>query len=247
MKKAKDPKKYISGTYFSLRVGLAFMAFAFPIVLLIGGCIAKIPIQGSMSAYYHAALQALPNHPAGQGVMRDAFVGILFAVGFSLFVYQGVTLLEDYALDLAGILALGIALFPMQWSGPKTLTGELHKVFAVSFFVCIAYVAIFRAGDTLSLVRESRRKWYRRLYIGLGCAMVGFPFLAFVLAFFPALANYKILLIEFCGIYAFGAYWVVKTRELSESDFDSKAAKGRIQVAPHGLTDAIRPIPVQEL
>jgi hypothetical protein len=42
MKKEKDPSKSISGTYFLLRVGLAGMAFFFPILLLIGGCVAKV-------------------------------------------------------------------------------------------------------------------------------------------------------------------------------------------------------------
>jgi len=248
MKKAKDLSQYISRTYFSLRIGLAVMAFAFPILLLIGGYFAKVPIQSSMSAYYHASLHALSGSPAGQGVMRDVFVGILFAVGVILFLYQGVTRLEDYALNLAGMLALGIALFPMQWSsGPKELAGKLHEAFAVSFFVCIAYVAIFRAGDTLPLIPDkARRKCYRRLYIGIGWAMIGFPVLAFILAFFPAFRNYKILLIEFCGIYAFGSYWVVKTCELSGTNFDRKAAQGKIQVAPHGLTDAIGPVQLQE-
>jgi hypothetical protein len=69
-KRDKDLSKSISGTYFSLRTGLAFLAFAFPLLLLLGGSFAKVPIQGSMSAYYHATLHALPDHPTGQEVMR---------------------------------------------------------------------------------------------------------------------------------------------------------------------------------
>jgi hypothetical protein len=248
MKKAKDLSKSIAGSYFSLRVGLAVTAFAFPVLLLVGGVIAKVPIQGSISAYYHATLNALPGHPVGQGVMRDLFVGILFAVGVSLFVYEGVTRLEDYALNLAGMFAVGIALFPMQWSGPKTPKGELHKVFAILFFACIAYVAIFRARDTLPLISDqTKRKYYRSLYVVMGCLMLTLPGIAFIFALLPLLAKYQILLIEVCGIYAFGAYWVAKTCELRATDFDRKAAQGRIRIAPHGLTDAIRPIPLQEL
>ena len=36
MNDTKDSTKYISATYFALRIGLAAMAFAFPILLLIG-------------------------------------------------------------------------------------------------------------------------------------------------------------------------------------------------------------------
>jgi hypothetical protein len=247
MKDIKDSSRYISATYFALRIGLATMAFVFPILLLIGGYSAKIPIQGSMSAYYHASAHALDNGSAGQGVMRDIFVGILFAVGVILIVYRGVTRPESYVLNFAGLLALGIALFPMHWSGSHNLAGELHNRFALLFFGCIAYVAIFRAGDTLSLVSERRRKHYHRVYLGLGWAMVGLPILAFVLALSQPLKSYKIFVIEFAGIYAFGAYWVVKTKELLETDFDSKAAKGKIAIARHGLKDAIRRIPVQEV
>ena len=151
---------------------------------LLGSCVPGSAVNrrllregpNSMSAYYHATLEGLPGHPAGQGVMRDVFVGSLFAVGVILVIYRGVTRPETYALHLAGVLALGIELFPMQWSGPKTL-GDLHKLFAV-FFLCIAYVAVFRARDTLSLIDDKAvQKCYRLLYRGLGCAMVGFPLL----------------------------------------------------------------------
>jgi len=248
MKKTKDLSKYISGTYFSIRVGLAVMAFAFPILLWLGGhFLADVPLQGSMSAYYHASLHSLDGGPAGQGVMRDVFVGILFAVGVILFLYQGVTRLEDYAVNLAGLLALGIALFPMQWSPGSELPGKLHEAFALSFFLCIAYVAIFRAGDTLPLIpTEAARKRYRLLYMIVGCAMVGCPVLAFALALLPALTNYKIFFIEVAGIYAFGSYWAIKTRELSETDFDRKAAHGKIYVEPHGLADAVHRIHLRE-
>lgn len=126
----------------------------------------------------------------------------------------------------------------------------MHGVFAVFFFVCIAYMAIFRSSDTLKpdlIPDEAKRERYRRLYVGVGWAMVGLPVLAFVLALFPAFMNYKIFLVELFGIYVFGLYWVIKTFEVRESQFDRKAARGKIRVAPHGLSDALRPIPVREI
>ena len=224
------------------------MAFAFPLFLWLGGhFLANVPLQGSMSAYYHASLHSIGGGPAGQGVMRDVFVGILFAVGVILFLYQGVTKLEDYALNLAGLLAVGIALFPTQWPGTSAQAGRLHQAFAVAFFLCIGYVAVFRAGDTLPLIPdEATRKRYRLLYQVVGWAMVGGPVLAFVLALLPALTKYKIFFIEAAGIYAFGFYWAIKTRELAQTDFDKKAAHGKIQVDPHRLTDALGPIRLQQ-
>ena len=90
------------------------MAFAFPLLLWIGGYVlAKLPLAGSMSAYYHASDFLHPEQgPPGDGVMRNEFVGILFAVGALLVVYQGYSWLEDYALNAAGALALEMPCFP---------------------------------------------------------------------------------------------------------------------------------------
>jgi len=100
--KAKDLTDQITKTYKTLRIGLAVMAFAFPLLLWIGGyLLAKLPLAGSMSAYYHASDLLYPDQgPPGQGVMSNEFVGILFAVGALLIAYQGYSWLEDYALNV---------------------------------------------------------------------------------------------------------------------------------------------------
>ena len=61
-------------------MGIVVMAFALPLALWIGGYFrAGLHLQSSMSAYYIS----------GNGAMRDVFVGILWAVGFSLYLYKG--------------------------------------------------------------------------------------------------------------------------------------------------------------
>ncbi len=162
--KKKDLSAHISGTYRTLRLGIAVVAFALPWLLWLGGKIrADLPLQDSMSAYYHASLASGPG-PAGQGVMRDVFVGTLIAVGTILLLYQGITRLEDYALNAGGVLAMGVALVPMAWPPGSGQGGfSLHGACAVAFFLCIAYVCIFRAADTLRLISdEGRRARYRR-------------------------------------------------------------------------------------
>jgi hypothetical protein len=74
-----------------LRLGLAVMAFAFPLLLWIGGYyLGHLPLAGSMRAYYHAIDSLhLDQGSPGQGSMRNEFVGILFAVGALLFAFQG--------------------------------------------------------------------------------------------------------------------------------------------------------------
>src|SRR4051812_24325220 len=94
----KDLGDYIPKTYFALRMALAVIAFGFPAFLALGGYfIWALDLQKSMSTYYHA----------GNGALRDVFVGTLGAIGVILLIYQGVTKLEDYALNLAGLFAFG--------------------------------------------------------------------------------------------------------------------------------------------
>ncbi len=51
------------------------------------------------------------------GSMRSYFVGFLFAVGAILFANKGYSRREDIFLNIAGVSALMIALFPMPWTG----------------------------------------------------------------------------------------------------------------------------------
>lgn len=90
-----DLRKHITGTYLSLRLGMALIAIFFPIVLWLGGVAEGQPLQESMSAYYFS----------GGGAMRDVFVGVLFAIGAFLYAYKGFNDLENIALNLQGCLS----------------------------------------------------------------------------------------------------------------------------------------------
>ena len=93
-------RRHITQAYFNLRFGNAVAAFLFPLILWFGGrFLADVPLQPSISAYYYTP-------------MRDIFVGILFAIGSFLYLYKGFSRQENYALNCAGLLALGIAVFP---------------------------------------------------------------------------------------------------------------------------------------
>src|SRR5690349_662973 len=94
---------FIVSTYFSLRVGLTLVALLLPAVLYLWGTIHGVPLQYSMSAYYHADAAGL-SCPGGHGAARDLFVGGLFAVGALLYAYRGVTTLENWTLNVAGLL-----------------------------------------------------------------------------------------------------------------------------------------------
>jgi hypothetical protein len=102
--KPKHLQAHITASYTTLRIGMGVLAIVLPFLLWIAGhLLADLPLQGSMSAYYHA----------GGGAVRDGFVGALFAIGVFLMLYKGFTAFENWALNLAGGFLLIVALVPM--------------------------------------------------------------------------------------------------------------------------------------
>ena len=211
-------EQHILATYFTLRIGVAIIAVVFPFILWIGGhLLAGLPLLESMSAYYYPG-------PDGRS-MRDWFVGILFAVGVCLYLYKGYSTVENVVLNCAGTLAVGIAIFP---SGQDHDTFSLHGIFAVSFFLCIAFVCVRCAGDTLSQIPdEAVRRRFRHLYKVLGMVMIASPAMAFGLSL---LLQHKSLTfyIEAAGIFAFAAYWLTKSREISITESEKNALRGQL-------------------
>jgi hypothetical protein len=134
----------------------------------------------------------------------------------------------------------------MKWpTEPNDSSFSLHGTCAISFFVCIAYVCIWRAGDTLPLIHEvTIRKRYLRTYQFLGWAMVICPVFAWVLISRMPSHNSAIFFVELAGIYVFATYWIIKSHEASKTKVDEKACLGKLRVKPHALSDVLRPQPV---
>jgi hypothetical protein len=204
----------------------------FPIILPAWAGVRGIGYQTSLSAYYHA------RGPNGESV-RDLFVGILFAVGAMLYLYKGYRRLENVLLNFAGVLVVGVALFPMIPEAHRSYavdeiveaaaTGSSwHGTFAVAFFLCIAAVCLFCSRTTLPLVAdEEQRATLRRGYGALGAAMILAPLVAAVMSILLA-SDYLIIAVESLGVVAFGLYWLVKTIELKRSNIETKSLMGRL-------------------
>ena len=218
-------ENHVIATYFSLRFGVALIAIVFPILLWLGGLFyVGLPLQDSMSAYYHASNDGKS--------MRNWFVGILFAVGVVLYLYKGYSNKENYALNMAGVLAIGIAIFPMAWNcGDSCDKYSIHGVCAVLFFICIAFVCVFCAKDTLRLIEdETIRTYFRRLYHTLAAAMILSPVVALVLNILFRQYGSLVFYVEAFGIFAFSAYWLTKSKELSMTQAERKALRGEIEI-----------------
>lgn len=217
---------HILETYASTRIGIAIIGILFPLILFFGGNITGLEnskgsifglgILPSLSAYYHSP-------------MRNWFVGILFAVGVSLWLYKGYSTFEDFTLDAAGIFAIGVAIFPTSCSGTSycdTFTKPgLHNVSAFAFFGCIAIISIAEAFGFLhrkeilkkdKFIAKTKNtttlyKMFTVTYIVLAIAMVVLPLLAWLLYRETSIATFKI---ELAGVWVFSTYWIVKTIEI---------------------------------
>lgn len=224
--KYTDLPGHIIATYMNLRVGIAVLAILLPFILWFGGnLLFGLPLQESMSAYYHAS----------NGDMRDVFVGILIAVGAFLFLYKGFTDLENNALNLAGICLVGVALFPMEWGcGDSCSKFSLHGTLAILFFLSIAYVCIFRASDTLHLIKDQAKvARYKNVYSGLGIVMIASPVIALVLTMSlqrgPEITSW-VFFIEAVGVIVFASYWITKSREIVLTNAERKAIEGKLRI-----------------
>lgn len=226
-------QKYMLETYFWLRIGLGTLALAFPPLLVVIGWSKEISVQNSLSAYYFAFAPPTSDLRVFPG--RVVFVGILFALGFFLLLYRGFSKTEGWALNLAGLSALVIALFPMhtpdycQNCGSNTYA-YIHGIAATALFVLIAFDAWACTDQTLGKLPPAEQQWFRWCYSVLASIMVIAPILILAMHFLFGIDNKWILAIEWIGIWTFGVYWFLKTYELSLSGAEKLALEGKLEV-----------------
>ncbi len=201
-----------------LRIGIGMIALLFPLLLWLGGSIrSHTALQNSMSACYHKSI-------------RDLFVGILFALGSFLYLYKGFSRKENYALNCAGVLAVGIAVFPMDKPGGNddtTFTAPyMHTVCAIVFFLVISYVYIFRTADTLYLIQyRNHAVLFSLLYKIIGVCMIVFPCVAALLTYtqrhhFTSDNRPTIFAVELAATWIFSVYWLLKSVEIHITQAD---------------------------
>jgi hypothetical protein len=223
-------QKHMAGTYHNLRLGVGVVGITLPIALWLGGMIFdREALRSSMSAYYYS------------DAMRNTFVGALITIGVILYFYKGFSTKENVALNFAGFFAVMVAMIPTH---PADTDGPLltaHRVAAVLFFASIAYVAIFRASDTLSLIRDTNdAEKLRTVYRSLGIAMVLLPLIAVILGTWDAaLKSVVVFIVEAFAVWTFGIFWLVKSAELKATDAQRLALEGKLQaVAPTAVPEA---------
>lgn len=202
---------------------LTLIGITFPWLLFVGN---NFELLASISANYHSG-------------MRDVFVGILFAVGTMLVAYKGYSRKEDMALNVAGAMAIGVAVFPTMCDASasnvavcstgafgglgESVNNWLHRITALVFFAGIAYVCWFRRNDTLlQLDDELSRRRFEKGYMLLAIALVVLPLLVATVHFIKPLSG-LVFWLEVTSMVVFSLYWYVKGREIKQSAVEDVA------------------------
>lgn len=193
--------EHAAHSYLYLSFGMGLIALLLPIVLVaVGG----YDLHWSISFFYH-----LPH-------TRDILVGALCATGAFLFLFHGLTLAENWILNIAGVAAVSIALNPMAVPQCPGNGLSIHGASAMIFFLCLALVAIIFAKGRLPFIAETTvRRRFKVAYNIVGYAMIAMPAIVFYLHEVTGkqCESHWIFWVETTGIWAFSLFWFVKTYE----------------------------------
>lgn len=204
-------------THLTLRKLLGSLGIALPVILPLGAYLfgEKPWLQPSISDYYYTGV-------------RDVFVGILWGFGLFLFSYKGYktenSKLSDNAVtNIAGILAIGVSLFPTQdaacdISCNPGWVGNVHLACATIFFLILGYLSLFKFTKSDKPFDEQSGTKKRRNVLYIICGIVIWISMAVLFSFFlffaekwPATTVYWF---ETFSLWAFGISWLVKGRAL---------------------------------
>jgi len=216
----EEVKDQIFKSYIRFRKGLAVLAFLFPIGLLVIGLWYGIPPRDSMSAYYFAQMPGESTQYVFP--MRAWFVGILWAIGVFLYLYKGFSVTENRFLNIAGLAAICVAMFPMHVPEECTSCGSsawawAHLTAAGTLFLCMSIVAWACTDETLATLPDAVREKYRRRYTSLAAAMTVAPVAVYFVIWTMWIGQKThpgLFWAEMTGVVVFALYWGLKSYEL---------------------------------
>lgn len=209
-------------TYRRIRRAIGYLGISLPILLVGLSLISffQTPVQPSISDYYYTNL-------------REIFTGILCAVGLFLIRYKGfgnasIWKNDNLLTNIAGIMALGVALFPTNPEDfktkiytlipyPEKWLGWLHYGFAALLFLILALLSInvFTIGQENETRTPKSMLNENNIYKTCGYLIIVFVVMVpifEVLKLYP----YSTLIFEALSLFAFGIAWLIKGRALGD-------------------------------
>ena len=167
-----------------------------------------------------------------------ALVGVLVPACIVLISYIGYDLVDNLLTSAAGIMGLGIVLFPckVSWIADGTPVGffqipveishYIHAGCAALFFLAIAFNSIFqftRSNKTMT----DRKKLRNKIYRICGYGMLAVEVIFFLSRVIPAAPRYLAMILEIVLLLLFGIAWLVKGQAfpfLNDVEEDTSAA-----------------------
>jgi len=209
-------------TFRRIRKAIGWLGISLPFILVLLSLISffNTNVQNSISYYYYTNL-------------REILTGVLCAVSLFLIRYKGVAnpvfwKNDDKMTNIAGIMALGVALVPTNPENCSEkiytlipicakLLGYLHYFFAASFFVILAIISIkiFTIGQRENKEIPVSRLNENNIYMICGHAIIAFIIMIPVCNIFNLFPN-STLVLEALALIAFGTAWLIKGRFLGD-------------------------------
>lgn len=180
-----------------LRVMLGTLGMLLPWIVVLLNC----GFPASISATYYVATCITP------------FMIILGAASLLLMSYRGYSKLDDIVLTLAGIAGLGICLFPCAtyipalvgtFMLPSNISGIIHNICAVIFFLLLSFNSIFLFTKSDG-VKTTKKKIRNIIYIVCGIGMIA----SFGVLLLPSF-RIQIWLVEAIALFFFGVSFLTK-------------------------------------
>jgi hypothetical protein len=193
-----SPQTTLVHSYLFLRRAIGLIGLALPVVLILGKQLVQGgDLIGSLSGYYYTDL-------------RDVLVGAMCAVGVFLLAYYGHDYVDNVASTVAGLGAIGLALFPTTPDHDVTAwdrtSGVLHLVFAALFFLSLAYFCL-----RLFPHDGEQPEKFGALYRACGIVILACLVLIALAKYSGFAASlHPALWLEAVAVEAFGVAWLVK-------------------------------------
>lgn len=187
-------------SYLDLRKAVGWIGILLPFVLMLGLLILfkDEETPSSISHYYYTS-------------MRNLFVGALCAIALFMFFYSGYSKLDNWAGNVAGLFAIGVAWFPTTIeSGETDAIGIIHYVCAAILFLTLAGFSIFLFTKTKDKSSATSRKKKRNIvYRVCGIIMIA-SLAAIAIHQFTGFQTSLVFWAETIALVSFGVSWLTK-------------------------------------